>query len=222
MGRGKRVPSGSCLVPCKALYTKHKAQGTRHIIGLLGGSFNPAHAGHVHISRESRKRLGLGEVWWLVAPQNPLKSTAGMAPYAARLEGAKALAAGEKYIHVSDIEQRLGTRYTVETLRALRRKFPRARFVWVMGADGWREFHRWKKWQEIANIISILVVDRAPYSHAATRSKAALRLKKRRVSPLLLARAAAPAWAFLPLRRHPLSATALREKRAFPQGKTAL
>ena len=105
-------------------------------IGLLGGSFNPAHGGHLHISRLALSRLGLDEVWWLVSPQNPLKPAAGMAPFAERLAAAASVAAAERRIRVSDIEARLGSTYTADTLDALRRRFPRDPFRL---ADGWRQ-----------------------------------------------------------------------------------
>src|SRR5690242_8506315 len=107
-------------------------------IGLLGGSFNPAHGGHLHISRLALARLGLDQVWWLVSPQNPLKPAEGMAPFDERLRQAAAVAAADKRIRVSSIEADLGTTFTADTLAALRRRFPRARFVWLMGSDNLR------------------------------------------------------------------------------------
>src|SRR6187399_1976657 len=102
-------------------------------IGLLGGSFNPAHGGHLHISRLALARLGLDEVWWLVSPQNPLKPASSMAPFAERLDRAERVAAADRRIRVSDIEARLGTTYSADTIEALRRRFPRTRFIWLMG-----------------------------------------------------------------------------------------
>jgi len=107
---------------------------TRRRIGLLGGSFNPAHEGHRHVSLEALKRLGLDEVWWLVSPQNPLKSDDGMEPLATRLARAKQLA-HHSHIRVEAPELLLGTRYTLDTVRALNQRYPHAYFVWLMGAD---------------------------------------------------------------------------------------
>jgi nicotinate-nucleotide adenylyltransferase len=124
-------------------------------VGLLGGSFNPAHAGHRHISLEAMKRLGLDAVWWLVSPQNPLKSTADMAPQALRLSAATQVAA-----------TRLGTRFTIDTLRQLQKYHPNVRFIFLMGADSLASFHRWKDWRTIARIMPIAILPRPGYSHA--------------------------------------------------------
>lgn len=141
-------------------------------IGLLGGSFNPAHDGHCYISEIALKRLGLSYVWWLVSPQNPLKATSDMSPLDERLAGARA-AAQHPRIVVTDIERALATRYTADTVAALERRFPYLRFVWLMGSDNLVQFHRWKDWQEIARRLPIAVILRpgtvlAPLSaHAA-------------------------------------------------------
>src|SRR5262249_39765314 len=130
--------------------------GPRHRrIGLLGGSFNPAHSGHLHISLLALQRLGLDEVWWLVSPQNPLKPAKGVAPSARRRGGAAALAGGRKGIRVSAIEATLGTTYTADTIRALRRRFPRTQFVWLMGGDNLVQLPRWQRWQEIVESVPI-------------------------------------------------------------------
>src|SRR5262249_36585895 len=115
------------------------------VIGLLGGSFNPAHAGHRHISEMALKRLGLDEVWWLVSPQNPRRRGGGMAPFAERRAGGRA-APPHPRIHVTGLEADLGTTYTAETLRRLTRRFPRDRFIWLMGADNLAQIHQWKDW----------------------------------------------------------------------------
>ena len=120
-------------------------------IGLFGGSFNPAHEGHLQISEEALRRLGLDRVWWLVSPQNPLKPVCGMAPLAERMESARRLAAGNRRILVTDLETRLGTTYTADTLRALIRLMPRVRFVWLMGADNLIQVHQWQDWPQIFN-----------------------------------------------------------------------
>ncbi len=182
-------------------------------IGLLGGSFNPAHAGHRHISLEAMKRLGLDQVWWLVSPANPLKDPATLAIYSERLESARALAQHPR-IQVSDIEQRLGTRYTVDTVAALQQRFPATRFVWLMGADNLQQFHRWRRWEEIATRIPIAVFDRAPYQHHALASRFAVRFAKARIPESNLRNLAAktsPAWGYCFIPPHHASATEIRK-----------
>ena len=140
-------------------------------IGLLGGSFNPAHKGHRRLSLAAVERLGLDEVWWLVSPGNPLKEAKGMAPLAARLASARGMARGAP-IRASAIERELGTRYTVDTLRALVRRYPDRRFVWLMGADNLAQFHRWRDWRRIAALVPIAVVTRPGYGGAALKAPA--------------------------------------------------
>ena len=184
-------------------------------IGLLGGSFNPAHEGHRHISREAMKRLGLDQVWWLVSPQNPLKTPQGMAPAAERLAAAQRLASGPLLI-ATDIESLLGTRYTADTLRALRRCFPKVHFVWLMGADNLIQIDQWEDWQRIFHCVAVAALARPTYSLRASRSKAAERFKAARWAERKvrgLSRAAPPAWAFLHIRLSPLSATRIRAAR---------
>jgi nicotinate-nucleotide adenylyltransferase len=139
--------------------------------GLLGGSFNPAHRGHRRISINAARALGLDEVWWLVSPGNPLKDKSGMAPLAVRVASAKRAARGLP-VRVSAIEARLGTRYTVDTLAALRRRYPRRRFVWLMGSDNLADFHNWRDWRKIATLVPIAVVSRPGYDRAAQRAVA--------------------------------------------------
>lgn len=150
-----------------------------HRIGLLGGSFNPAHGGHRRISLFAREALGLGEVWWLVSPGNPLKSEAGMAPLTARMKSAIAQARGVP-IRVTAIERELGTRYTVDTLRALQRRYPRREFVWLMGSDNLAQFHRWKDWRDIARAMPIAVIARPGYDAAAVAGPAMAWLRDHR------------------------------------------
>ncbi len=179
-------------------------------IGLLGGSFNPAHEGHRHISQIALKQLGLAYVWWLVSPQNPLKPGAGMAPLAERLAGARA-AAHDPRIVVTDIERALGTRYTADTVAALQRRFAQTRFVWLMGSDNLREFHRWKNWQQIACRLPMAVVLRPGTALAPLSAKAAQRFGGRRThSPKDFARARPPAWIVLDGPRNAQSATRIR------------
>ena len=194
----------------RALGGRLPPKGAR--IGLLGGSFNPAHDGHRHISREALKRLGLDQVWWLVSPQNPLKESDGMAPMAERLARARRLATGRQML-ATDIETVLGTRYTADTLRALRRHFPKVKFVWLMGADNLIQISRWEDWPRIFHGVAVAALARPTYSLRASRSKAAERFKAARWAERKvrgLASAAPPAWAFLHIRLSPLSATRIR------------
>lgn len=188
-------------------------QGRGIKVGLLGGSFNPAHEGHLHISLEALKRLGLEEVWWLVSPANPLKDPSTLADYAERVEGAKRMATHPR-IRVLDIEHTLGTRYTIDTLTALQRRHPEARFVWLMGADNMGGFHRWRRWREITRRVPIAVFDRVPYQHGALSSRFAKVLGARRIAPEAaqnLASAPLPAWSYLFICPHAASATEIRK-----------
>jgi nicotinate-nucleotide adenylyltransferase len=183
-------------------------------IGLLGGSFNPAHEGHLAISVDAMKVLRLDRVWWLVSPQNPLKATGGMAGFAQRLASARH-AARHPRIVVSDFEQRAGTRYTVDTLRRLQRG-SRARFIWMIGADNLSQLPHWRGWREVVGRVPVAVFDREPYTYRALAGRAALALARARRperAAAQLADADPPAWTFLRLRRHPVSSTALRKER---------
>ena len=140
-------------------------------IGLLGGSFNPAHGGHRAISLFAIRALALDELWWLVSPGNPLKAEAGMASLSARLASAKVQARGTR-IRPSAIEKTLGTRYTVDTLKALKKRYPRHDFIWLMGEDNLLQFDRWKGWRDIARTVPIAVIARPGYSHAARAAPA--------------------------------------------------
>jgi nicotinate-nucleotide adenylyltransferase len=181
-------------------------------IGLLGGSFNPAHAGHIHISEVALKRLGLDYVWWLVAPQNPLKPTQGMAPLSRRLEFAEAEASGHPRIVVMDIEHALGTSYTIDTLMKLKRRFREVNFVWLMGSDNLDQFRRWKRWQDIVETVPVAVVTRPGSIMAMLHAKPAIRFRHARTSNYRgLAEADPPAIAVLDGPRNPLSSTAIRE-----------
>lgn len=182
------------------------------LTGLLGGSFNPAHRGHRSISLAAIGRLGLDEVWWLVSPGNPLKSATDMAPLAARVASGKA-AARRAPIRVTAIEQAIGTRYTVDTLRALIRRYPRRRFVWIMGADNLAQFHRWKDWRTIARLVPIAVFARPGYEAKAMASPAMAWLRRYRRSAAALSDpgGATPLIVWLRYDPDPISATALRK-----------
>ena len=182
------------------------------LTGLLGGSFNPAHRGHRRISQFALQRLGLDEVWWLVSPGNPLKSAEGMAPLAARVAAAREQSRHAP-IRVTAIERELGTRFTVDTLRALLRRYPKRRFVWLMGSDNLAQFHRWKHWRRIAEAMPIAVIARPGYDAAAMASPAMAWLGRYRRLPEALndpARRSFPALYLLRFDPDPRSATAIR------------
>jgi nicotinate-nucleotide adenylyltransferase len=179
-------------------------------IGLLGGSFNPAHEGHIYASVLALKRLRLDYVWWLVAPQNPLKDVRGMAPFDKRLSDARAFARHPRII-VTGIESGLGTRFTVDTLRALKRRFPQVHFVWLMGSDNLLQLPRWRGWQAIFESVPVAVIARPGTALAARMSKAAVRFRTSYAAPdCHLAVMQPPAWTMLDSKRNPASATALR------------
>lgn len=146
-------------------------------VGLLGGSFNPAHRAHLHISQEAMKRLRLDAVWWLVSPQNPLKAAEGMAPQAVRLASARAIARDRRIVP-TDVERKLGTRYTVDTLKALVALHPSTRFIWLMGGDNLQGFHRWYQWRQIVRVVPIAVLLRPRYSGARRSARVLGPLKK--------------------------------------------
>jgi nicotinate-nucleotide adenylyltransferase len=182
-------------------------------VGLLGGSFNPAHGGHRRISLFARRALALDEVWWLVSPGNPLKPAQGMAPLAARVATARAQARRAP-IRVTALERELGTRFTVDALRRIRRRWPKTRFLWLMGADNLAEFHRWRQWRAIARAMPIAVIARPGYDAAAVASPAMAWLGRFRRSVASLRNGAewsAPALVPLRFDPDPRSATALRK-----------
>jgi len=185
-------------------------------IGLLGGSFNPAHAAHRHISLEALRRLDLDEVWWLVSPGNPLKSTADMASFSKRLARAVETARHPR-IRVMDLERKLGTRYSADTLTALKTLMPHTELVWLMGADNLATFHHWRDWEAIFNAVPVAIFDRPHYFRRALSAKAARRFHAARVTETrarTLAGMKPPAWVFIHCPRHPLSATAIRARDA--------
>lgn len=149
-------------------------------IGLLGGSFNPAHEGHLYVSEVAMKKLGLDYVWWLVSPQNPLKPTIGMAPLEKRLAYAAAKFEKNPRIFVLDIEKQLRTRYTINTISKLRRRFSQVQFVWLMGSDNLATFRLWRRWPEILKSIPVAVVLRPGTSLAPLHAKPLQRVAQRR------------------------------------------
>lgn len=188
------------------------------VIGLLGGSFDPPHGGHVQITREALKRFGLDQVWWLVSPGNPLKSR-GPAPIEQRLQAARALMQHPR-VHVTDIEARIGTRYTAQTLERLQQLVPQARFVWLMGADNLAGFHRWDRWQDIMSMVPVGVLARPGDRMAARFSKAARVFDGARLDSAAsrtLGQGDAPRWCFVNIPMNTQSSTALRKSGHWPQ-----
>lgn len=184
-------------------------------IGLLGGSFNPAHAGHREISLAALDWLALDAVWWLVSPGNPLKAPDIYAPYGERLAAARQVAADPRIV-VSDFERRKGLQYTVDTLATLADLWPQIRFVWLMGADSLATFHKWKDWRRIAALAPIAVFARPGYEAAPADSPAAKALAAFRLDARdgpALAESEPPAWAFYSGVSNPISSTALRNAR---------
>jgi nicotinate-nucleotide adenylyltransferase len=184
-------------------------------IGLLGGSFNPAHSGHRHISLQAMKALGLDEVWWLVSPGNPLKEgVRDMAPFDARFAAARCMAFRAP-IRVSDFEKRAGTRYTVDTVRELQRRHPEHRFIWLLGSDTLPNFHKWRDWRRLAREVPIAVIRRPGYDSAA-HAACAMGWLRRFVHPSSQAKMwtdwSAPAIIFLRQPPDPTSATAIRAR----------
>jgi nicotinate-nucleotide adenylyltransferase len=182
-------------------------------IGILGGSFNPAHRGHRRISLNAVRALGLDEVWWLVSPGNPLKQgREDMAPLAARVASARRLARRAP-IRVSDFEREEGTRYTIDTLRRLKQRFPANDFIWLMGSDNLRNFHKWRDWRQIARLVPIAVISRPGYDSMAHAARA-MGWLRRFVRPSRQANEwtewSAPAIIFLRLPPDPASSTAIR------------
>jgi nicotinate-nucleotide adenylyltransferase len=183
-------------------------------VGLYGGSFNPAHEGHAHVAETAKRRLGLDRVIWLVSPQNPLKGRHETAGLAERMAGARALAKGPGMV-VSDVETALGSAYTIDTIRALKRRFPSVKFVWIMGADSLASFHRWRGWTQIMGEAPVAVVSRPWISLKSRFSPAAIRFARYRwpsTRALALAGSKPPAWVFLFGRFNFQSSTALRER----------
>lgn len=183
------------------------------LVGLLGGSFDPPHAGHVQASEEALRTLGLDWVWWLVSPGNPLKPE-GPAPVARRIAAARALV-GDPRIRVTDWESRLGTRFTADTLRRLGAANPRVRFVWLMGSDNLAQFHRWRDWRRIMATVPVAVLARPGTGIAARFAPAARRFRASQLNEAEargLGRRAAPAWVVLNMPLNPLSSSALRAR----------
>lgn len=179
-------------------------------IGLFGGSFDPAHSGHRHVANVALRALCLDRVWWLVTPQNPLKPKS--TPLARRMASARSAARGRRHV-VTDIESRLGVQYTVDTLRALKRRHPGVRFVLLVGGDVLGDMHRWRSWRAIFAAVPIAVVARTQNAGRLLRAPAFARMARARrpaADATRLAELAPPAWLYLNARLDPASSTALR------------
>jgi nicotinate-nucleotide adenylyltransferase len=182
-------------------------------IGLLGGSFNPAHAGHLEVSQAAIRRLGLARLWWIVSPGNPIKTHDALEPLAARVAEARRLAAADHRIVVTSFEAELPTPFTAATVSFLRRRYPVTRFVWLMGGDCLAEFHRWREWRSIFATMPVAVLDRPGFRLGAVASPAAHRFARARLPEdcaALLPALDPPAWTYLTIPLSPLSSTALR------------
>lgn len=181
-------------------------------VGLYGGSFNPVHAGHAHVARTALRRLRLDRVIWLVSPQNPLKSGRDTADLASRMAAAARMADPPRMM-VSDLEARIGSTYTVDTLRRLKARYPRVRFVWIMGADNLADFHRWRGWVEILRLVPVAVVDRPGAGLKGRLAPAARRFAHARLPAGQAARLAVtppPAWVYLTAPLNHASSTSIR------------
>jgi nicotinate-nucleotide adenylyltransferase len=188
-------------------------------VGLFGGSFNPAHDGHAHVAETAMRRLGLDRIIWLVSPQNPLKDARDSAPLAERMASARAaaaMAAGGPSMMVSDVETRIGTQWTIDTLRALTARHPGVRFVWLMGSDNLASFHKWRGWTDIMRMMPMAVIARPGSQLDSRTAPAAARFASARVPAArarLLPALDAPAWTYLTAPLNPRSSTALRAAR---------
>ncbi len=181
-------------------------------IGLLGGSFNPAHEGHMHITLTALKRLGLDQIWWLVSPQNPLKTKRDMAPFQERLKTAQNFVTHPD-VRVLGLEQRFQSNYSLNTVESLRQHCPQTRFIWIMAADNFIELENWHHWQKLMNLVPMAIMDRPGYALQALSSKAAQRFsfaRRNERQARTLVHMPAPAWIFLTGPRHSASATEIR------------
>ncbi len=220
MTAGKPKPSRYRLFPSGPVSLPPATPGLR--IGLYGGSFNPPHAGHRHVSLLAMRRLRLDRIWWLVTPANPLKDVREAAPTAERVAAARRCASHPR-IDVTSFEEQIGVRYTVDTLRFLKRRCPGVRFVWIMGADNLASFHRWRGWREIATLMPMAIVDRPGWTLRSFHGRTAAALAGFRIperDAASLATSEPPAWTFIHGPRSFLSSTEIRRRRrTFATGK---
>ena len=186
----------------------------RQRIGLIGGSFNPAHKGHVHMARHAKQAARLDEVWWLVSPQNPLKSQQEMAPFAQRLVSAKDVSQPYSWIKVLDFEQKKALQFTADSLSLLVKRCPRAHLIWIMGADNLIQFPQWERAYFISRLLPIIVVNRPQYRFQALASAGASLMSSHRKKPARNLKRKTGGWAFIHAASHPASSTAIRGKTA--------
>jgi len=184
-------------------------------VGLLGGSFNPPHKGHIHVSNQAIKLLGLDETWWLVSPQNPLKNTQMADNYEERFKLCQEIAKNHPHINISGIEDELQTKYSIETIEKLTAIYPNINFIWIIGSDNLLQMPKWQKWKDIFNIIPIAIFNREPYSKDALNGQAAKFFNKNRVAEKnakSLVGKKVPAWCFLDIEPMNISSTKIREE----------
>ena len=185
-------------------------------IGLVGGSFNPAHEGHIHVALEARQKLGLDQIWWLVSPQNPLKSAFNMAPLAKRLSDARKAVTPYPFLRVMAPETRLQKNYTYNTLKFISKTIPLARLVWVMGADNLDQFANWHRYHDMIQLLPIAVIDRPGYSLRAIATGRCLLGRRKTVRKMRHAIAKRsvkmPSWCFITGQHNPASATEIRRQ----------
>ena len=182
----------------------------RRRIGLIGGSFNPAHKGHVHITRQARQAARLDEVWWLVSPQNPLKPVQGMAPFVQRFARARDVAQQYNWIKVLDFEQKTALRFTADSLSLLVKRCPRADLIWIMGADNLIQFSKWERAYFISRLLPIIVVNRPNYRFKALASAGAALMSSHRKRPARNLKRNTGGWAFIHAASDTASSTAIR------------
>lgn len=184
-------------------------------VGLFGGSFNPIHEGHLQLARSALKFLQLDQVWMMVSPGNPLKANhTDMAPFDQRYQGALQYVDGRRLI-ATDIETRIHTRYSCDTISTLKQRFPCCKFVWLMGADGLAQMALWSHWQEILKIVPMAVFPRPSYIYSALNGQAAQWARRTRLPSryaIILADQQPPVWVFVPAPENSISATALRRQ----------
>tara|TARA_B100001057_G_scaffold167755_1_gene168509 strand:- start:83 stop:718 length:636 start_codon:yes stop_codon:yes gene_type:complete len=183
-------------------------------IGLVGGSFNPAHCGHIHVALEARQQLGLDQIWWLVSPQNPLKSSLGMAPHGKRLADARKIANPYPFLRVIEPESGLPSNYTYNTLKYIKKTMPLSRLIWVMGADNLDQFARWYRYRDMTRLLPIAVVNRPSYSFKAIATGRQLLGRQTKVTKMryaIVTRAVnLPSWCFIAGQLNAASATEIR------------
>jgi len=179
-------------------------------VGIYGGSFNPAHDGHLHVALSALKHLPIDDIWFLVSPGNPQKTDDDMASYEGRMASVKELIGDHPRLHASSIERDMGIHYSADTLDKLQNKMPKTRFLWVMGADNLASFHTWHRWEDIIRSMPIAVFDRPGYGERGLRSFFALKFARLRTGPKNIFNSKEGAWTFVTIPRHPASASKIR------------